>query len=401
MIFGDYGRDREALPKTLHITIARFSRALPQPGETLDFLVSFHEEGAGITWQQNVTLQPDAERAILDATHELYLWGLGREDGQARAIGHTSETIQAAVARLGRQLYDAFIGKEGQQFLRRGRPTAILLDVDETTLNLPWELMADEYGPLAQQYPLGRLVTTRALPRPGRDPLQEDQLVRILAIANPTADLDAAEAEVAALLKLAGHGGHFSIQVDVLARGEATRGNFIQRATSGDYDILHFAGHAAVDPEDPATSALRLADGFLLDDELLALDWQAPPYLVFNSACESGRAAGGQRLAAGERQANGLAAAFLAAGCAAYAGYFWPVTDTGAEQFAGIFYDALFGMENVGLAFLEARQRLIYDLGSAGDLTGYSAVLYGDAASGKRPDLAKMADDPGARSDEY
>jgi len=50
-----------------------------------------------------------------------------------------------------------------------------------------------------------------------------------------------------------------------------------------------------------------------------ALDWVAPPYLVFNSACESGRAAGGARLVSDQGQANGLAAAFLACGAAAAA----------------------------------------------------------------------------------
>lgn len=76
-----------------------------------------------------------------------------------------------------------------------------------------------------------------------------------------------------------------------------------------------------------------------------------------------------------------------AAGAHAYAGNFWPVTDAGAGLFAGTSYDALFGRENVGLAFLEARRRTVDHL-NGGDLTGYSAVLFGDAASSHRRDLA-------------
>ena len=53
-------------------------------------------------------------------------------------------------------------------------------------------------------------------------------------------------------------------------------------------------------------------------------------------------------------QANGLAAAFLASGAAAYAGYFWPVTGDRACRFTETFYPALFGLENVGLVFEEA-----------------------------------------------
>jgi hypothetical protein len=48
-------------------------------------------------------------------------------------------------------------------------------------------------------------------------------------------------------------------------------------------------------------------------------------------------------------------------------------------------------MENVGLAFQEARKRTVWDLAQAGDLSGFSAVLFGDAASGKRRDLATAA----------
>jgi hypothetical protein len=51
----------------------------------------------------------------------------------------------------------------------------------------------------------------------------------------------------------------------------------------------------------------------------------------------------------------------------------------------------LFERENIGLAFLDARNRAIQEVGEVGDLTGYSAVLFGDAASKHRRDLA-MAD---------
>jgi len=384
MIFGGYSKGKEDLPRVFQISIARFSRELPGPGEPLPFLVAIHEEGTGSTWQQNITVEPDTERYFLDTTETLYRRGLGYQGG-------TPESALAAVDELGRKLWETFLGDAGAAYLADSRPTALLLDVDETTLNLPWELMAWSGKPLALECPFGRIVRTRARPRPGRDPLQEDAEARILAVANPTTDLAAAEREVAAIAALAGDHGKFKIAVDVLARSDATRANFLARLTRGDYDIVHFAGHAGFDPAEPEASALRLADGSVSADELLALDWVAPPYLVFNSACESGRAAGGARLVSDQGQANGLAAAFLACGAAAYAGYFWPVTDDGAYRFTETFYPALFGMENVGLAFQEARKRTVWELAQAGDLSGFSAVLFGDAASGKRRDLATAA----------
>jgi CHAT domain-containing protein len=382
MMFGTYGQGHEELPRVLHISVARYRRELPQPGEPLEFLVTMHEEGTGLSWQQNVTVDAATERYLLATTDELYQWSLNR--------ALTPKEANKRVRELGRRLYKTFIGTAGARYLRAFTPTAVLLDVDETILNLPWELIATADGAIAQQTPFGRLVTTRALPRRGRDPLQEDTTVRILAVANPTGDLAASEADVTALKALVGQRGPFAITVDLLTRDEATRAGFTSQLARGDYDIVHFAGHAALDQTQPALSALRFADGPLTADDVLALPWPAPPYLVFNSACETGRAAGGRRLVTGTRAggANGLAAAFLGAGVYGYAGYFWPVTEAGASTFVGAFYDALFGLENVGLAFLRARNLAITDLGELGDLTGYSAVLFGDAASKHRRDLA-------------
>jgi hypothetical protein len=263
--------------------------------------------------------------------------------------------------------------------------------VDETILNLPWELIVTPSGVMSQQTPFGRLVTTRMILRPGRDPLEEDTVVRILAVANPTSDLAATEAGLAALGRLEEHYGSYSVKVSVLSREEATRARFANMLATGDYDILHFAGHAFLDPSTPGSSALHFADGELTADEVLQLPWEAPPYFVFNSACESARAVGGQRLVSDESQSNGLAAAFLAAGVDGYAGYFWPVTDAGAGIFTETFYRALFMRENVGLAFLAARERAMDELSDVADLTAYSAVLYGDAASKHRRDLAMAA----------
>jgi CHAT domain-containing protein len=222
--------------------------------------------------------------------------------------------------------------------------------------------------------------------------------VRILVVANPTEDLAASKVTITALQEIeqrsreyGGIGGKFTVELDVLAREAATRARFAEMLAEGDYDMLHFAGHGFLDREEPGLSALRFADGDLTADGVLELPWEKPPYFVFNSACESGRAVAGQRLVSQESQTNGLAAAFLAAGVQGYAGYFWPVTDAGAGIFARTFYGLLFERENVGLAFLKARQRAEDELGHVADLTSRSAILFGDAASKHRRDLRTAA----------
>ena len=380
MIFASYSKGQEEFPRVIHISVARYRRELPQPGEALEFLVTVHEEGMGITWQQNVTVDPATETYLVEATNDLLLWNVN--------LALTTQKARLRAQELGQRLYRTFIGEEGEKILGAIPATSILLDIDETIMNLPWELISDAQGPLSLETPLGRLVTTRMILRQGRDPLHEDLVVRILAIANPTLDLATSEAEIAVLQQLKGKYASIPIQVDMLSRQQATRANFKEMLAGNDYDILHFGGHGFLDRDTPGLSALRLADGDLTADEVLNLPWKKPPYFVFNSACESGRGVGGQRLVSAQSQTNGLAAAFLAAGVYGCAGYFWPVTETGAGIFAEAFYKNLFLRENVGLAFLEARQSAIRELGEVGDLTGYSAILYGDAASKHRRDLA-------------
>lgn len=379
-MIGEYRKGmKKSLPRVLHISIARYSRDLPKDDEALQFLVSVHEEGTGVTWQQNITVEPEDERYLLDTTHELYLWSI-KED-------LSPKEAQERVRLLGKRLYDIFIGVQGTKVLANIEPTAILLNVDETILNLPWELLMVKDVPMAMVTPFGRLVTTRIFPEPGANPLNEDNVVKILAIGNPTLDLTAGEREIDALRKLEGPYDRFSVRVDVLIREQATLAAFSERLANEDYDIVHFSGHGSFDPSAPETSAVRFADGVLTADMIFDLKWKKPPYIVFNSACESGRAAGGKRLVSNESHSNGIAAAFIARGVQAYAGYFWPVTEVGAELFTQQFYGRLFHVDNIGMAFLGARQFLNSELMiKKGDLTNNSAILFGDAATGERRD---------------
>ena len=379
-IIGRYRKGRATLPRVIHLSIARYHRRLRRVNEPLTFLVAIHEEGTAITWQRNVEVDAATERELLDSTQALYLW--------SRNLALTPEQAHSQVKRLGKRLYDTFIGAAGESYLQRIQPTAVLLNVDETILNLPWELLANDSEALALLYPLGRLVTTRTVPRLARDPTEEDNVVRILIVANPTLDLANSEREVQALRELEDTHGDYTVEVRVIEREQATRASFRELLTIGNYDIIHFAGHGSLDPTKPERSALHFADGLLTANDVLCLPWQTPPYFVFNSACESGRAAGGRRLVSRRNQSNGLAAAFLAAGVSAYAGYFWPVSESGAGLIASTFYRALFDRVNVGAAFHQARVAAVQELYEQGDLSGYSAVLFGDAASAERRDLA-------------
>ena len=378
-VIGGYGPggDRE-LPRVL-----RFAIRPDDGGRPGRFACSLLEEGTAIRWEYAVSVSEAAERRLLETARVLARWSADR--------GGSVAAVRRAVDGVGRQRHRSFLGKRGDEYLRRMQPTAVLVDVDETILNLPWELMHGTDGPLVTRVPVGRVVSTRTVPRPERDPMQQDREVRILAVADPTADLALARAEVRALRSLEGGAAGYRIHLDVLQGEKATVRRFRERIAATDYDVLHFAGHAGFAPSRPGLSALRFADGVIRAEEVGALPWPAPPGIVFASACESAAASRGARLVGRRRSPNGLAAAFLSAGVAGYLGYLWPVSDSGAETVAGAFYHAMFAEENVGAGVLRARQDAAEAWAATNDLTAFSLVFYGDAGGEHRRELAQAA----------
>lgn len=373
-VFGAYGAGGgESLPRVLRLSVRAAGDGR--------FDCSLHEEGTGLAWRYDARLSDVAEERLVTDVRTLQAWSVGRVRDRAR--------VERALAGVGRRLQRAFFGSRGAEYLSRMRPTAMLLDVDETILSLPWELIHGWDGPLVAEVPVGRVAATRTVPHAERDPLAQDREVRVLAVADPTADLALAAAEVRALREVASRGaGGYSILVDVLEGDEARIGAFRDAVSGQDYDILHFAGHAGFRAARPGESRLHFADGELRADDVASLEWPSPPGIVFASACESAAAGRGARLVSRRRVANGLAAAFLSAGVGGYLGYLWPVSDVGAGLVAGTFYAALFERENVGIAVLEARRAAAAQLHEELDLAAYSFVLYGDAASKHRRDLA-------------
>ena len=369
MILGTYstqpGGGGRFLPHIVQVTIAVRDRR--------EFAVTIHEEGTGLAFSQTVSIDADTEAELLALVGDLHRWSIG--------LGLTAAKARSATERLGRTLHRTFLGRRGAAVLASRRPTAILLAVDESMLGLPWESMRAGSAELALDVPFGRIVSTTVVPTAQRDPVTDDPLVKILAVVNPTDDLAATEAELGVLRALAGGAAPVEVRLDVLEGAAATRRGLADAVAGRDHDVIHFAGHARFDAGDPHDSALLLADGPLTAAAVGRLAWTAPPYLVVNSACQSARAANGTRLVAPGGRANGLPGAFLAAGCDAYVGHFWPIGDRAAADFAGCFYDTLFRDVNAGLAVLDARRAVRARYDESVDLAAFGAVFFGDVGS--------------------
>lgn len=378
MILGAYstrsGGGGKVLPHVVQIAIA--------PLDAGRFAVAIHEEGTGIRFRQEVRVTPETEATLLRLVAELHAWSVG--------LGLTPSAARQRTEQLGRLLHRTFLGRRGGAVLASRQPTAVLLDVDESVLGLPWEAMRAADGELALDVPFGRIVTTATDPAAPRDPTTDDPTVRILAVVNPSDDLAATEAELAVLRDLADGRAGVPVVLDVLEGRSATRAGFRDAVAGAAHDIIHFAGHARFDRGRPHDSAVLLADGPLTASAVRRLAWTSPPYLVFDSACQSARMVHGRALVAPGGKVNGLPAAFLAAGCSAYVGHFWPIGDAAAAEFAGTFYETLFRQVDAGVAVLDARRAVRRRFDDAVELAAFGAVFFGDAGSAEeRRDLAQ------------
>ena len=115
-----------------------------------------------------------------------------------------------------------------------------------------------------------------------------DSALNVLLIANPTQDLAGADEEAKRMRDVAAKSA--GIRLTELAARESHPQRRPDELRSGQYDVLHYAGHAHFDPVNRAQSGLRLADAPLRG--AISRGFSNLPTLVFFNACESGRVRG-------------------------------------------------------------------------------------------------------------
>lgn len=165
-----------------------------------------------------------------------------------------------------------------------------------------------------------------------------------LVVGNPTGDLAAAEAEADAVARILG-------VRPVL--GDAATCERVRRALP-EARVVHLAAHAAVQPDDPLASRIRLADGDLTIGQLLGAYIRTG--LVVLSACEGGR---GELIAGGE--ALGLAQVLLRSGVDAVVAGLWRVEDAATAFLMEALHEALASGAAVDMALAVATGRIRAD----------------------------------------
>ncbi len=295
------------------------------------------------------------------------------------------ETLRRQIAEVdstnfekaGPQLAQAVLSEQIVQVLPRYRDHHLVVVHDAAMSRVPWEVMGLRSGDgdaggvwfpalekgLTHRYAADNLSVAKWL----EERVQDDKL-NILVVINPTEDpgLAAADIEGDRVAKL--FAGRTDGVVQVLKGAAATHRALLAAFSSGRYDVIHYAGHAFFDPQNPERSGiLAHREEPLTGAQLAGLN--NLPTLVFFNACESARVRGvrgGPKLkfkAPASKQehaerAVGFAEAFMRGGIANFLGTYWPVHDASAGDFAETFYGELVQGSTLSDALLAGRRRV-------------------------------------------
>jgi len=365
--------------------------AVAAAGDPAYLLVSMTEHGRGDYQCSSALLTAGAKAAVLGGKVTVARTTLRSLLSRAGPDSLTTKDL----ARYGDELAKLLLAVSVRGGLEAmvGRPLVIVHDREAS--RVPWETLRVAGVHPALEGGLSRRYTSEALSvARWRDEQMADGTMRVLMVVNPTLDLPGAAQEGNALRETLLQAG---ASVDMVAGAAASRARLLREMGSGQYDVLHFAGHGFFDAGDPGTSGLVCANGTVLrgaDLEGIA----SLPALVFFNACEAARVrrrgtagfagSGSSRRSGGEgpkalsgqarlfglRRSSSLAEAILDGGVANFVGTHWPVGDESALAFSKSFYSGLLGGARLGETMLEARRKVL----AAGSIDWADYVHYGN-----------------------
>jgi len=268
----------------------------------------------------------------------------------------------------GRLLHTYLMPEDFQGLL--GEPLTLILD--RGTASFPWEMAcygrsgrSQFYGPHLR---LTRQFRTMLSGAPGMAPPLKRAL-RVLVVADPAPDreyqLPGARAEgravVQVLREFDGRDGLELEVVDRIGAGECDPVEILALILSGDFDVIHYAGHGLFDVQKPDLSGWMFGKELILSAREIFRARQVPR-LVFANACFSAVVRPGQAFSAEEsnRQLAGLAEAFFERGVPNYLGSGWPVGDLEAVRFATEFYRKALSGEVLSTAIAAGREAILH-----------------------------------------
>lgn len=249
--------------------------------------------------------------------------------------------------------------------------------VDKFTAAYPWELLQDKVAdarPLSINGGMVRQLATEKY-RLRINAVTNDQA---LVIADPDLQgfvnqLPGAEEEgrmVDTLLKQNGFDSKPSI------RESGTE--ILKKLNTGDYRIVHLAGHGLFNEKDPKRSGMAIGKNEFLSTFHI-YQMSTVPELVFVNCCYLGKVQGLSEAYYSNRYklAANIGTQLIENGVKAVVAAGWEVNDAAALEFTRLFYQYMFDNYNFGTALQEARKAIFEKYGNANNTWGaYQA--YGD-----------------------
>jgi len=306
---------------------------------------------------------------------------------RANKRGKVSKEILKQLQSAGQILFDHLLTQEAKERIIHSQAEHLLIRMDDRLVHIPWELLFDGQQFFCQRFGMGRIVSTRQKVAEASD-RHIGKPLRMLVVADPRSDLPASKTEGVHIRDELDR-EHESINVNL--KTSEVPVNYV-KSKIRNYDVVHYAGHADYDREDPAKSGWLLSDGKLSSNEIHNMTGKKPmPALVFANGCQSGQTEEWQIDSGYEKDIFGLANAFLVSGVQHYIGTFWDILDDPGRDFALSFYQEMVAGYSVGESMRRARLHLIDKYGED-TIVWASYMLYGDPSYSYLAEVAEAED---------
>lgn len=289
--------------------------------------------------------------------------------------GNITKKLQQA----GLDLYNSIFPIPIKKSLSAAGSNNLYLTINDSLLHIPWELAHDGEEFFCLRFNMGRRVYTSHPTVSHRASYRKR--IRMLILADPKNDLPKSYQEGVLLHKKLENWGDL---LDVNIVSTSIDSKMVSRQIF-EYDIIHYAGHAVYNQDNPDMSGWVLEDGILTAQRIMQMaGCKKPlPALIFSNACQSGQTSewtGVDHKDWDHYYAYDLVNAFLRSGVQHYIGTFQDVKDMSGLSLGLYFYELMAQSRSIGEALRRARIRFINGCEEHGKNNLFWAhyVLYGD-----------------------
>ena len=199
---------------------------------------------------------------------------------KATRRGRLDPSLRVQLQSLGQDLYDNLLPLSVKERLQGREESDLVIHIEDRLVHIPWELLFDGEQFLCRRFNLGRIVTTRQR-TPHFQQRKYDPPLSMLLLYDPKGDLPAARQEgmlIRNTLDL------YVDRVHISSKTRNIRTDYIRRSIR-DFDIVHYAGHATYDSDDPSQSGWLVKEGTVTAALLVKMKGIRPlPSLVFSNA---------------------------------------------------------------------------------------------------------------------